>query len=112
MIILDPERDEEGDTWVSCSGLQASDDCYAILDFGTNDIIVPLHPDMCGETAECKVPNAVVHGPIVQVLRFVNRAWWLHFHNQPFLSHRRALLVEESLLGSYAGHCRQHLVGF
>ena len=36
----------------------------------TNAVIVPLHPAKCGETAVCKVPSSVVHGPIVQVLDF------------------------------------------
>ena len=30
-------------------------------------IIVPLHPGMKGEIAECQVPSATVSGPIVQV---------------------------------------------
>ena len=32
-------------------------------------IIVPLHPDMCGEIAECKVASATVEGPNAQVLK-------------------------------------------
>ena len=30
-------------------------------------MIVPLHPGMQGEIAECQVPSAAVTGPIVQV---------------------------------------------
>ena len=67
MIVLGPE---EGDTYVSCSAVQASEDCYAMVDSDTNAIIVPLHPDLCGEVAECKVPSSVVQGPIAQVFSF------------------------------------------
>ena len=42
----------------------------AMLDSGTNAIIVPLHPNMEGEVAECQVPSATVTGPIVQVHEF------------------------------------------
>ena len=38
-----------------------------MVDSGTNAIIVPLHPGMKGEIAECQVPSATVTGPIVQV---------------------------------------------
>ena len=29
-----------------------------MMDSGANAIIAPLHPDMSGEIAECKVPSA------------------------------------------------------
>ena len=48
----------------------ASDEYYAMVDSGTNVTIVPLHPDMCGEKAERKVPSATVEGLIAQVLKF------------------------------------------
>ena len=38
-----------------------------MVDSGTNAIIVPLHPRMQGEIAECQAPSATVTGPIVQV---------------------------------------------
>ena len=42
-----------------------------MLDTGTNAIIiVPLHPSMQGEIAECQVVSATVTGPIVQVYEF------------------------------------------
>ena len=44
-----------------------SDQYYAVVDSGTNAIIVPLHPAMRGEIAECQVPSSTVTGPIVQV---------------------------------------------
>ena len=66
MIVLHPE--DEGDTSASCAAAHVSEDCYAMMASGTNAIIVPLHPDMCSEIAECRVPSSVVHGPIVQVL--------------------------------------------
>ena len=40
------------------------------MDSGTNAIILPLHPKMKGEIAECQVPSATVTGPIVQVYDF------------------------------------------
>ena len=40
------------------------------MDSGTNAIILPLHPDVCGEIAECRVPSAVAQGPSVQVLDY------------------------------------------
>ena len=51
------------------SAAQALDDdqYYAMLDSGTNAIIVPVHPGMKGEIADCQVPSATVTGPIVQV---------------------------------------------
>ena len=45
--------------YIYCSAVQASEDCYAMVDSGTNAIIVPLHPDMCGEIAEGKVPSSI-----------------------------------------------------
>ena len=44
-----------------------NDEYYAMLDSGTNAIIVPR---MEGEVAECQVPSATVTGPIVQVYDF------------------------------------------
>ena len=41
-----------------------------MVDSGTNAIIVPLRPEMCGEFAECKVPSATIEGRIVQVLDY------------------------------------------
>ena len=46
-----------------------SDEYYDMVDSGTNAVIVPLRPDMCGEIAECKVPSATIERPIVQVLK-------------------------------------------
>ena len=47
-----------------------SDEYYAMVDSGTNAIILPLHPKMVGDIAECQVPSATVTGPIVQVYEF------------------------------------------
>ena len=41
-----------------------------MVDSGTNAVILPLRPDMCGEIAEYKVPSATVERPIVQVLKY------------------------------------------
>ena len=59
---------DECDTSMSCSATQVSEDCYAMVDSDTNAVIVPLHPDMCGEIAKCKVPSSLDHGPIMQTL--------------------------------------------
>ena len=68
MFVLEP--DEEGDTLVSCAAVNVSEDYKAMMDSGTNAIIDPLHPCMCGEIAECRVPSSMVQGPIVQVLDY------------------------------------------
>ena len=67
MIILDPE--EQGEK-VTAHAVKApvTDEYYAMVDSGTNAIVVPLHPEMCEEIAECKTPSAAVEGPTVQVL--------------------------------------------
>ena len=60
MIVLEPDDLQHG---IVANAAQALDDdeCYAMVDSGTNAIIVPLHPKMEGEVAEC---------PIVQVYEF------------------------------------------
>ena len=68
MIVFDSE--EEGVTSVSCAAAHVSEDYYAMMDSGTNAIIVYLRPDRCGEIAECRVPSSIVHAPIVQVLDY------------------------------------------
>ena len=55
---------------VSAAQALDNDECYAMLDSGTNAIIVPLHPRMEGEIAECQAPSATVTRPIVQVYEF------------------------------------------
>ena len=69
MIIIEPDEVEHG---IVLSATQAldNDQYYAMLDSGTNAIIVPLHPSMQGEIAACQVPSATVTGPIVQVYEF------------------------------------------
>ena len=69
MIIVDTDDVEHG---IVLSAAQALDNdaYYAMLDSGTNAIIVPLHPRMQGEIAECQVPSATVTGPIVQIYEF------------------------------------------
>ena len=69
MIILEPDELQHGIV-VSAAQALDNDECYAMLDSGTNAIIVPLHPRMEGEVAECQVPSATVTGPIVQVYEF------------------------------------------
>ena len=62
MIVLEPDEVEH---WIVLSAAQAldNDQYYAMLDSGTNAIIVPWHPGMQGEIAECQVPSATVTGP-------------------------------------------------
>ena len=69
MILLEPDDLQNG---IVVNAAQALDDdeFYAMLDSGTNAIIVPLHPRMAGEVAECQVPSATVTGPTVQVYEF------------------------------------------
>ena len=69
MIILEPDEVEHGIVLSAAQALD-NDQYYAMLDSGTNAIIVPLHPSMQGEIAECQVPSATVTGPIVQVCEF------------------------------------------
>ena len=69
MIILEPDEVEHGIVLSAAQALD-NDEYYAMLDSGTNAIIVPLHPKMEGEVAECQVPSATVTGPIVQVYEF------------------------------------------
>ena len=69
MIILEPDDLQNGIV-VSAAQALDNDDYYAMLDSGTNAIIVPLHPRMEGEVAECQVPGSTVTGPIVQVYEF------------------------------------------
>ena len=66
MIVLETDDLEHG---VVLSAAQAldNDQYYAMVDSATNAIIVPLHPGVKGEIAECQVPSATVTGPIVQV---------------------------------------------
>ena len=63
---LTPELQEI--TPIACVAVHVFDDYFAMMGSGTNAIIVPLHPDVSREIAECKVPGATVQGPIVQVL--------------------------------------------
>ena len=69
MVVLEPDDVEHGIVLSAAQALD-NDQFYAMLDSGTNAIIVPLHPSMQGEIAECQVPSATVTGPIVQVYEF------------------------------------------
>ena len=69
MIVLEPNDLAHGIVLSAAQALD-QDQYYAMLDSGTNAIIVPLHPSMQGEVAECQVPSATVTGPIVQVYEF------------------------------------------
>ena len=53
---------------VMSHSIRVSDSCFAMMDSGTNAVILPLHPDMCGEVAECQVPGTTVHATVVQQL--------------------------------------------
>ena len=66
MIVLEPEG-EEANVAACAAKAPNSDKYYAMVDSGINAIIVPLHPGIKGEIAECQVPSATVTGHIVQV---------------------------------------------
>ena len=66
MIVPEPDDIEHGIVLSAAQALD-NDQYYAMVHSGTNAIIVPLHPGMQGEIAECQVPSATVTGPIVQV---------------------------------------------
>ena len=55
---------------LSAAQARDNDEYYAMVDSGTNAIILPLHPRMQGDLAECQVPSATVTGPIVQTYEF------------------------------------------
>ena len=59
MIILEPDDLQRG-TVVSAVQALDNEDYYAMLDSGTNAIIVPLHPKMEGEA---KLRNVKSQGP-------------------------------------------------
>ena len=69
MIILEPD-DLDQEIVLSAAQALDHDAYYAMVDSGTNAIIVPLHPNMHGDIAECQAPSAIVTGPIVQVYEF------------------------------------------
>ena len=69
MLILESEVLEHGIV-MNAAEAKDNDEYYAMVDSGTNAIILPLHPNMEGEIAECQVPSATVTGPIVQTYDF------------------------------------------
>ena len=69
MLILEPDVLEHGIV-LNAAEARDNDEYYAMVDSGTNAIILPLHPSMEGEIAECQVPSATVTGPIVQIYEF------------------------------------------
>ena len=101
-----PEDAEENQVTAHAVNVRVSDEYYAMVDSGTNAIIVPLHPDMCGVTAECKVPSATVEGPIVQVLKYGQERRFpcrpapvSHPHNPGVAHHYRMLDIHLSNQG-------------
>ena len=87
MIILEPDEVEHGIVLSAAQALD-NDQYYAMLDSGTKAIIVPLHPSMQGEVAECQVPSATVTGPIECVNLKVQEDWRLLCQTQPSLCHK------------------------
>ena len=69
MLILESEVVEHGIA-LNAAEARDKDEYYAMVDSGTNAIILPLHPKMEGDIAECQVPSATVTGPIVQIYEF------------------------------------------
>ena len=74
-----------------------NDKYYATLDSGTNAIILPLHPRMQGDVAECQVPSATVTGPLVQVYEFQGAKRLV------VALHQSAILVSQEWLTTVAG---------
>ena len=66
MIVLEPDDLEHG-LVVSAAQALNNDQYYAMVDSGTNAIIVPLRPGVRGEIAECPAPSATVTSPTDQV---------------------------------------------
>ena len=64
-MTMRPQQSEKG-ARLLLKLVPVSDEYYAMMDSGTHAIIVRLHPDTCGELAECKVPSATVEGLLVQ----------------------------------------------
>ena len=56
MLVLEP-NDLGNGTVLSAAQALDNDQYYAMVDSRTNAIIVPLHPGMKGEIAECQVPR-------------------------------------------------------
>ena len=69
MLILESDDLDHGIV-LSAAEARDNDEHYAMVDSGTNAIILPLHPAMQGEVAECQVPSTTVTGPIVQTYEF------------------------------------------
>ena len=61
MIVLEPDDVNHGIVLSAAQALDNDQYCPRV-DSGTNAIIVPLHPRMQGEIAECQVPSATVTG--------------------------------------------------
>ena len=76
MLILEPNNLGHG---IALSAAQAldNDQYYAMVDSGTNAIIVPSHPGMKGEIAECQaqVPQSLV--PLFKSMSIMVQGDWL-----------------------------------
>ena len=72
MLVLEQDPDV---SQVSRAAVQVPEDCYAMVDSGTNAVIVRLHANMRRDIAECKVTSSMVHGPIVQGGESYPRIW-------------------------------------
>ena len=68
MIILEPDEVQHGIVLSAAQALD-NDECYAMLDSGTNAIIVPCIRGW-KVRLQSVVPSATVTGPIVQVYEF------------------------------------------
>ena len=60
MLVLEPDDLEHGIVLSAAQALD-NDEFYARVDSGTNAIILPLHPRMQGDIAECQVPKRYSH---------------------------------------------------
>ena len=83
MIVLEPDDVDHGIVLSAAQALD-NDQNYAMVESGTNAIIVPWHPRMQREIAECQVSSATVTGPIVQAYEHDGaRRWLLPCQTQP-----------------------------
>ena len=110
MIVLEAES-EGVKVAAHAVKVPVSDEYYATVDSGTNAIIVPLHPDMCGDMAECKVPSATDEGPIVKVLKYGQERCLVVALPQSAILISQEWLTR-AFLESHGGHCGCNYSGF
>ena len=85
MLILESEHG----IVLNAAEARDTDEYYAMVDSGTNAIILPLHPRMVGDIAECQVPSATVTDLLSRYTSsMILRDLLSLCRSQPSLSHR------------------------